>query len=465
MTGGGDTDAGQTAVEMDTGQPAVDQPAVDLAALVAPALALLGWCGYAWFVFWQGTFGQPLIWTDSTTYAAIDGHPILSTGFWAGQRPPLVPLVLKLAGSATGYVALQSAFAVGAWGFLAFTVSRLVPAGWRRVVAVWAILAFASSTPIILWNRSVLSESPSLSLLALLVAGVVWAALRLTWPRVAAIVVVALLFAATRDAQVWTVAALGVAIAIVALVRLRPPRPLNRRLGVLALGLLLAAGLTGWVVVHTGRSKENIANVYYVRIFPFPDRVAWFSAHGLPDAGAIDRAARTYPPSERGTAQVIGPGQIGVTSAAVGTWIQNHGQSTYLLWMITHPTFAITEPLQRPERSFNFANGDLTFYAPLVRVNSPLSSDLWPAWWWLLPMSVVGLATGGVTGLWRRRVWTALIMLGLLGIFTMVVAWNGDGQEVTRHTIEGFAEVRLCVLILITVGVLHFIPMRRRRRV
>jgi hypothetical protein len=56
----------------------------------------------------------------------------------------------------------------------------------------------------------------------------------------------------------------------------------------------------------------------------------------------------------------------------------------------------------------------------------------------------------------------AIVMLGALGIFTMLVAWHGDGQEVTRHTIEGFAEVRVCVLILFLVGVLRLIPARRR---
>ena len=34
----------------------------------------------------------------------------------------------------------------------------------------------------------------------------------------------------------------------------------------------------------------------------------------------------------------------------------------------------------------------------------------------------------------------------------MLVAWHGDGQEVTRHTVEGLAEFRLGVWILLVVG-------------
>jgi hypothetical protein len=432
--------------------------------LVAPVLALAGWCGFAWYIFWQGTVGQPVIWTDSMSYATVAANPVWSTGFWAGQRPPLVPLVLKLAGSATGFTALQSVLAVGAWGFLAFTVGRLVPEGWRRVVAVWIVLGFATTTPITLWNRSVLSESLSLSLLALLVAATIWAVRGLTWPRVTALGFVALLFAATRDAQVWTVAALGVIVAVVALARWRRNRPSSLRIVALAVSLLLVAGVTGWVVVHTGRSRQNVANALYVRIFPFPSRVAWFAAHGMPYARAIDRSMADTKPPTPGAAKVFNTSDPKLASleAPLEQWIVNHGQSTYLLWLVTHPAYVFTEPLQRPERSFNFDNGLLTFYAAPDRVDSPASPVLWPAWWWLLPLTVIGLGTAAVRGGWRERSFQAVVMLGALGIFTMLVAWHGDGQEVTRHTIEGFAELRTSVLILAVVGVLRIVPPRRR---
>jgi hypothetical protein len=424
------------------------------ATLAAPALTLAGWCAFAWYVFWQGTVGTPLIWTDSATYATVAMHPVWSTGFWAGQRPPFVPFVLKLAGSSNGFVAVQALAAVASWGFLAFTVGRMVPPGWRRVVASWLVLAFATTTPITLWNRSVLSESLSLSLLALLFAATIWAARRITWPRVCALTAIAAGFATTRDAQVWTVAVFGVAVGVFALVWTRRDPRLLRRTGVLALALLLTAGLTGWDTAHTGRTRQNVANVLFVRVFPFPQRVAWFAAHGMPEERAIDLlAAETAPPS-KGAAKVVGFDPTDPAYAPLEHWIVNSGQSTFLLWIITHPTYLITEPLIRPERSFNFANGNLLFYAAPGRVDSPATVVLWPAWWWLVPMTLVSFAVAALTGMWRRRSWLVVAALGALGIVTMLVAWNGDGQEVTRHTIEGFAEVRLGVLLLIVVAVL-----------
>jgi hypothetical protein len=425
--------------------------------------ALLGWGAFAWYVFWQATAGTPLIWTDSTSYATVAVHPLWSTGFWAGQRPPLVPFVLKLAGSSTAFVALQALVAVAAWGCLAWTVGRLVPGGWRRVLATWLVLGFATSTPITLWNRSVLSESLSMSFLALLVAGVIWAVRRLTWPRVGAVVVAAVGFATTRDAQIYTVALVGVGVGVFVLVRGRHRPWLVRRAGTLALGLVVVAALFGWDAAHTGRNRQNAWDVLVVRIFPFPGRVAWFAAHGMPQARAIDRLAAATP-ATKGAAKVVSFDTSDPRYAALERWITNDAESTYILFLLTHPAYVVTAPLVRPELSNNFANGNLLFYAALDRVDSPLTAVLWPAWWWLLPMSVVAVVVAGVTGMWRRRSWRVIGALGALGVVAMLVSWHGDGQEVTRHTIEGFAEVRVGVLVLLVVSVLGESGRRRDAR-
>jgi hypothetical protein len=322
-----------------------------------------------------------------------------------------------------------------------------------------------------LWNRSVLSESLSLSILAVLVAAVIVAARRITWPRVAAVALAALAFAATRDAQVWTVALLGVVVTVVALVRARRHRlraggdgRSSRRIGVLALSLLVAAGVTGSVVVHTGRSQQNLEDVLYVRVFPFPARVSWFAAHGMPEARWIDEVASGTTPPSPGAAKVVGSEQlVGPRFATLARWMETRGENAYLLWLVTHPLYVITEPLARPERAFNFAGGHLTFYAATNRADSPMTVVLWPGWWWMLPMIVLAASAAAVTGTWRERGWQATMMLGGLGIFTILVAWHGDGEEVARHTVEGLAEVRVCVLIATTVALLRAIPGRRFR--
>ena len=61
-----------------------------------------------------------------------------------------------------------------------------------------------------------------------------------------------------------------------------------------------------------------------------------------------------------------------------------------LRWLVTHPLYVITEPLQRPERSYNFGNGDLTIYAATTnRDGSPLTVVMWPPLIWVLAMAVL----------------------------------------------------------------------------
>ncbi len=61
----------------------------------------------------------------------------------------------------------------------------------------------------------------------------------------------------------------------------------------------------------------------------------------------------------------------------------------------------------------------------------------------------------------RTGPWRVLVVLTLVGLAGMVVAWHGDGQEVARHTVEGFAQVRLGVWLLVTLGVLELPNLRR----
>jgi hypothetical protein len=380
---------------------------------------------------------------------------IWSRQFWAGQRPPLTALLIKLVGSADGFLIAQAVLAGLCWGFLAFTVGRLVAPGWRRVAAIWAVLAVATAFPITLWNRSVLSESLSMSLLALLFATLVWTARRWTWPRAAGVAAVCLCYAATRDAQIWTVAFLAIAIgasAVVAVVKRH--RDVALRAGALSACLLGLVALTGWGAVSSHRTRENVADVFYVRIFPFPDRVAWFAAHGMPQPSQVDQLAGTIEaPSD--TAKVVYVSPSDPAFEQLDSWLTRKGSSTYFLWLLTHPGYVITEPLARPERAFNSAKGDLLFYAaPTNRMESPLNTLVWPPLIGLVVVAAVAATVSVTSRGWRQPVWRMVVVLTVIGLLSMLVAWHGDGQEVTRHTIEGFAQLRLGLWIVIVLGLL-----------
>jgi hypothetical protein len=416
-------------------------------------LVVLVWGAFGWFVLGQATVSPQLIWQDSNAYIAVAAHPLWSHAFWAGTYPPLVPLLWKVTGSTASFVLAQGVVAVAAWGFLALGASRLLATGWRRLAAFAVLLAFATVTPVVLWNRSVLSESVSLSLVAALFGCLILLARRPSWPRMAAVVATAVALVSVRDSLIWTVGALGVIAGVYAVVTARRDARAGILSAALAVSLVVTAALASWGVQYSKREVVSVDSVLEVRIFPYPPRVAWFARHGMPEAAAIDNLARHARPFHPGQAEVVSIPTTDPTFGPLVVWEQVAGPSTYARWIVSHPTYLISEPLVRPERSMNDANGTITLYAATNRVDSPLTPILWPTWWWLLPMAVAAVATAAVSGAWRCRAWGMVAALSMVGIIEMVVSWNADGQEAARHTIEGFLEVRLGVLILLLFGV------------
>ncbi len=323
----------------------------------------------------QALGGSPFIWNDTAVYVHMASAPIWSRRFWAGQRPPLTALLIKLVGSADGFLAAQAVIAALCWGFLAFTVGRLVEPGWRRVAAVWSMLAVATAFPVTLWNRSVLSESFSMSLLALLFATLIWTARRWTWPRVSGVAAVCLCYAAVQGCADLDGRILVDCDRSMGGGRRSAPRsPMSpSAAGGLSICLIGLVALTGWGAVSSHRTRENVADVFYVRVFPFPDRVAWFAAHGMPEQNQVERLAGTTQ-TEPGTAKVVYVSPTDPAFRQLDGWLATNGSSTYFLWLLTHPGYVISEPFARPERAFNSAKGDLLFYAaPSNRMESPLT--------------------------------------------------------------------------------------------
>jgi hypothetical protein len=48
----------------------------------------------------------------------------------------------------------------------------------------------------------------------------------------------------------------------------------------------------------------------------------------------------------------------------------------------------------------------------------------------------------------------AMVVMAIVGMLAILIAWQGDGMEVARHTIEGNVEVRLAVLVTMLFALL-----------
>ena len=395
---------------------------------------------FAAYRIWQAFAGPPIGWNDSLDYAR--------SAVWAGSRPPLVPAVLGLAGSATTFVAVQVTVGVAAWVTLAFVACRSMPPRWRFPTLL-VVLGFASTTAVVRWDRSVLSESLAMSALAVLLAALLYAGDGpLSWWKVGAIVGAGALFASVKDAHVWVVWLVAIFLAIDTVVRRRGAKGIAA-----AFGLALCAGalLGGSLSAH--RADEPVAHAYFVRVFPYPDRVSWFAAHGMPDADIVRNYAReTVTP--RGAAPVVVIDTADTRVQPLVHWLRDDGERVYTQWLVEHPWTTITEPFRDPERAFNFANGDIGMYSAPGRTQLDLvDAMLFPHAVVVAVLAALGLAVGLRTGLHRRAWWWVVVVFGAIGVVHMLIAWHGDGMETTRHVSIANAQTRLCILVLVVAAV------------
>ena len=165
-------------------------------------LVLLG--VFAAFRFWQALLPpQGVCGRTRTVTKASRGS--LCSAQASGQAPASSPLLWKLTGTPTSFVVGQTLLAVVAWSFLSITVGSLTKGGWRRLLAIAAVLAFACTLPVSEWDWSVLSESLALSALAAMFAFAILYARTAKHDDAVGLVCASAVFALARDEDIWTI--------------------------------------------------------------------------------------------------------------------------------------------------------------------------------------------------------------------------------------------------------------------
>jgi hypothetical protein len=333
-----------------------------------------------------------------------------------------------------------------------------------------------------MWERSVLSESPGISSLALVVAAGLQVARGATWTRVALLAAAAVPWLALRDthavvALVGGGLVLGTVAVSVAVDRRRARRASGagpagdgpdgstptstsaagrasrRRWAVLGAG---AVGLGVLVLVgasHGERQGFPTRNVYEVRVLPYPERVRWFADHGMPQADEFVGPEGREPSQEPGSPPVVYVPDDDPELRAWLDWVEDDGRTALARYALTHPAYLVAEPLRVPERSFNNALGDREFYRALDHREVPLVDTLL-ARRTLEVVLVAGLAVGWAIG--RGQVGPALATgacTALLAVPHGLVAWHSDGMETARHLVVPALQFQLGVL-LVLVGLL-----------
>jgi len=362
------------------------------------------------------SYGVPAtLWANSGRYWTPDGHP-------AGDVSVVAPLLLHLAHTPVAVTLLQAVIGGVCWGLL---VAVLV--GTQRQVARGLVLGslvglLSVSRLVANWDAAVLSESITLSMTALWMAGLVLALTRPGWRSLAALccgalllvgahpedalfaVPVTLLVALTRSGMRWRARTALAAVAVL------PALWATTAIASFENSGSCAPGLTcrGWyALTRLGDLGGN------------PDYASIAAAAGVPSCPSLAAAVDGFRTTGVMRAQDICP--------EGRTWLDAGGVGEVGLWL-HHPLLAAqltasrldavaTPPAYVPSVGLAGAGEGIALASPLVLL-------LW----------------------WRRRddvVFPLLIVCGTIGACFVLLA---DGVEHQRHVLPFTAPALLAIL-------------------
>jgi hypothetical protein len=446
------------------------------ALIIVIYLALLG---IFWTLKWSYHDFYPLRdYRDSTSYALTAEKPLTEPSFWAGERSFTLPLLYKIVGvtaqnvktPATMQVVAQwqTWISIFSWVVFGLTIARRFRQRWLGIIAWGLILGFSLVYDISRWDRMMLSESLSCSLLVLLLAGWVWlldfpsaqgrsplGILILVW-----VSVISVLFSFIRDSNIYFVLIAAVIFAAAALLK---HFQISRFLALVYLGIIVQLFFAQNASISAGnRWQIFIYDHLAYRIIPNPVALDYFTKAGLPVSDTLLQI-----PTMRGYVYQ----DLLFNDPAmepVRRWTNEHGKAVYLGYLLSDLWGSLSQPLDNASMLLNgtLEYGDPdharllpTFPDSIRGLTDVLFSSLTRsrryvalAYALMLALSVWALLRG-----WGRGAWGMLFAV-LVSVYPlMFLNWHGDPMEIERHALQIAIQIRLAFWLVILLGLDHAI--------
>jgi hypothetical protein len=389
---------------------------------------------------WQAFIGQRLFTTNLLyRFARAGDCPVQAL-----SNPALGKESRRKAQSCFESVVLvQTLFSVLGWGLLILSVSSELRSNFSRLAAAIVLTAFAFTPQIADWDSILASEAITFSLFAASLGLVIQAPRSIRaagkngGPSTARIALTLLatvtlaLWSLARDSNVYTL--LIFCLMALPFVVLGHPRRMATAAGIFA---LLAVCLIGLVSsMQSGRWRTPLTGAFEEFIQPYPARVQGLQNLGMPSP----------------------------TSSTYAQWFDQHGETTYVLFLLTHPGFVANTIINHtgslfannnqpyfktpdlPARNAALSIGDLVH----SRSSSVLVVDV-----------LIVLAFGLIAARLREPNlvgWTwILVWLLISAIATLVLTFFADPVGVERHVVFSLVLFRLLMwlglLVLIDVA-------------
>lgn len=356
-----------------------------------------------------------------------------------------IPLFYKLLPADGLRVAGQVALGVAAWSALGAATVTLVRRPGLRLGAFAAILALGLTSQVLVWDTVLIGESVTISLSVAAIAA--WLHFACAPGRASAVVVgvVMLTWAFTRHTGIVLTGGIALILAISLLWSER------RRLRAAILVALVAMVAVGAPMLEKNQfnREETLATIVSERILPDPVRTQWFVDHGMPISPAIRRLAGSYFARGEGSTPIR-------ENRRLWAWVQGEGRDDYLEYLLTHPGYALGQPVRATLDTEAVLSGRVDAYSSSRPVlPEPVQDLLWGDGPGALLMLASTALVVGLLGLWLRRLDLAVVVPALtvlVGGAALVLSYHGAGSEPIRHNLVSGVILRVGLLVFAVVA-------------
>jgi hypothetical protein len=369
---------------------------------------------------------HPTICADSGTYVEV-GQQLGFSSLLYAPRPLLVPLLLRAVDfNLNWFTWIQIVFSLCAWVFLAVSVSLCFCARKVRVTAFFLMLAFSTTIEIQLWQRTVLSESISLSLMALIIGLGLYAFRNSGAYVIIALASAVVLWCLTRDSNVFTLLPAAAIVGAAAAARRIP-----LKFVLFSLTCVSALALQESASAKHKRWIYPFMNVFGQRILTVPATTRFFLEHGMPMKDDEIASWRGRPALET-YRLLVNDSRF----SELKHWIESRGKSTYMSWLSRNLSYSITRPILalRVMLLPNYDEYVPENYSPPIRNTiGKLTYPTHPLYFVLFSVLGVGCMIWMLIGKHRLEILLVCLTLLSCGVLTMYVVWHADSIEIARH--------------------------------
>jgi hypothetical protein len=412
---------------------------------------------------------------DSVTYYSAASVPLLSWQTFTGRVVPSYPLFFKIFQPEDGYQkptaishpaahgvgtrqkALQPGFdtvvlaqmilSIFAWVAFVVVLSRRITTKILRPLIALLVLVFAFSPAAAEWDALLMTESMSFSFFTLVSALALELIFRIreetTKPgRITIALMVIFLFAVfiwafIRDSNASSInVSIIILLAVILIPGLRQRIPLKWVIAIAAF-MIFIVGLYSYTTYYANRFIFSWGNIWNHWISISEPRVKFFLAHGMPDPWTKE-------------------------------WVVESGPKTYMLFLLNHPGFVVTEVMSRLSDAFSENVQPFYFIYPtlyrkmLLAVNDifhPLSSAAF--FFPLLGLILTAISTFSKKTQIETKLPWLIFVFWLVGMVycQFFASFFGDSAGLIRHTLGAVLFMRMMVwlmpIILVEIAMQH----------